>query len=441
MQTSTWSRRAAAALAVALLAAGCSTGGETPGDDAGTGTDASVAPPDEPGGDPTPEGDPTGEADGRLALGYVLPESGPLAFLGPPQIAGIDLAIEDINAAGGVLGEDVTLSAGDEAGDPVVASQTAQRLVDEGVDAIVGAASSGMSLALIDGVTNAGVAQCSASNTSPTFTDYSDNGLYFRTAPSDALHGPVLARTIVDDGHRDVAILARADDYGQGLMTATRDALEQQGASVVAAIVYDPEAASFTSEATQVVNAGADAVALISFAEGAEIITALIEAGAGPDDIGVYGADGLRSNELADLVDPTDPSVLEGMRGTAPAGDVSEDLVQRLRGSSELEDTSYAAHAYDCTVMLALAAVAAGSDAGRDLAAQMVAISRDGTKCTSFRECKGLLERDEDVDYDGASGSVDLLPQGEPETGTYEVWTIDGEGDVRTDRTVEVGSD
>ncbi len=440
MQRSTWMRRFAAVTAAALLATAC-------GGDDDTGSEATPEPTasesSEPmatetmGSETETEAAAPNEANGTLEFGYILPETGPLAFLGPPQIEAVKLAVDEINAAGGVLGNDVSVSSGDEAGDPTVAAQSAQRLLGEGVDAIVGAASSGMSLSFIDAVTGAGVAQCSASNTSPTFTDYSDNGLYFRTAPTDALQGPVLAETIVADGHTNVAILARADDYGQGLLNATKAALEEQGATVVAEIVYDPEAANFDSEVQQVANAGADAVALIAFDEGAQLLTGMIEAGVGPQDVAVYGADGLRSNDLAGLVDPNDPAVLDGMKGTAPAGEASEEFLTRFKDASGLEDTTYAAQAYDCTILMALGAVAAQSDAGADLAAKVVEVSKGGTKCTSFEECAGLLADGEDIDYDGASGSVDFVDAGEPETGTYEVWAIDAEGKVSTVSTQE----
>lgn len=436
MQRSLWMRRFAAVTVLALTAAACGGGEET--DPVATGSETTSESPSET---ETASEEPTeemasNEANGTLELGFILPQTGPLAFLGPPQIEAVGLAVADMNAAGGVLGNDVTLAEGDEAGDPTIANESAQRLLGAGVDAIVGAASSGMSLSFIDSVTGAGVAQCSASNTSPTFTDYNDNGLYFRTAPTDALQGPVLAETIVNDGHTNVAILARGDDYGQGLLNATKAALEQQGATVTTSI-YDENAQNFDSEVQEVANAGVDAVALIAFDEGAQILTGMIEAGIGPKDIAVYGADGLRSNELASKVDPNDASVLDGMKGTAPAGESAESFVTRFKEETGLEDTTFAAQAYDCTILFGLAAVAADSDAGADIAGAMVDVSKGGTKCTSFEECAGLLANGEDIDYDGASGSVDLIDAGEPETGTYEVWAIDAEGAVSTVSTQE----
>jgi ABC-type branched-subunit amino acid transport system substrate-binding protein len=382
-----------------------------------------------------------GESDGVLSLGYILPESGPLAFLGPPQIEAMQLAVADINAAGGVLGADVTVSSGDEAGDATIASESAQRLIGEGVDGIVGAAASGMSLSFVEAVTSAGVLQCSGSNTAPTFTDNDYNGLYFRTAPTDALQGPVLAETMVSDGVTNPAILARADDYGQGLMDATIAELENAGATVAAQITYDPEAANFEAEVNEVAGSGADGVAVIAFDEGAQILATMVEAGLGPDNIPVYGADGLRSNDLAGLVDPNDESVLEGMRGTAPGGgDVSADFLERFTEETGVEDTTFAAEVYDCTMLIALSAVAAGSDDGAAMGAELVELTTGDTECSIFEECAEALEAGNSIAYQTVSGVVltrTSTNNGEPESGTYEVWEIDDTGTVNAVDTVE----
>jgi branched-chain amino acid transport system substrate-binding protein len=241
------------------------------------------------------------DTDEPLHIGYLLPETGPLADLGPAQISGLQLAIQDANEAGGVLGQEVSLSEGDEAGDTGVASEEADRLLADGVHAIVGAAASGMSLAIIDQITGAGVVQCSASNTAPDFTDYDDNGFYFRTAPSDSLQGDALAEVILEDGHTDVALLARADDYGVGLLEFTREGLEAAGANVVFADTYDPEAVTFDAEVSEMIAAGPDAIAIVPFIDdGVPLIQTLIEQGW---DMNVlYGADGIRDGGLNDRV-------------------------------------------------------------------------------------------------------------------------------------------
>ena len=145
------------------------------GDDSG-GDDSASSDTTEASSDTTaPDG---GTADGVLKVGTILPETGDLAFLGPPEFAGAQLAINEINDAGGVLGADVEYSPGDSGDTNTdIANQTTDRLLSEGVDVIVGAASSGVSFTVIDKITGANVIQFSPANTSPDFTDYDDNGL------------------------------------------------------------------------------------------------------------------------------------------------------------------------------------------------------------------------------------------------------------------------
>lgn len=376
---------------------------------------------------PEPEEDtdvaePADGGDGTLVLGYILPETGALQFLGPPMIAGTEMAVAEINAAGGVLGNDIDLLTGDEAGDTAVASEAAQRHLADGVDAVIGAAASGMSLAIIDAITGSQVVQCSPSNTSPTFSEYDDDGYYFRTAPTDVLQGPVLAETIVGDGHTQVAVLARSDDYGQGLADSTARALEEQGAEVAAEILYDPEAATFDSEVAQVVDANPDAVAIIGFEESAQILQALIERDMGPGDFPVYGGESLRATDLPEKVDPTDPAVLDGLKGTAPTSDADPEFVDRLEEFRDVPDTLFAGESYDCVAIIALAAVAAGSDDPTAFVEEMVAVTREGTACGDFAECSALLEDGEDIAYRGVSGIEGLTDVGEPSRGLYEVW-------------------
>ena len=138
-----------------------------------------------------PRPHPTG--DGVLTIGNLLPQTGDLAFLGPPEFAGVKLAVEEINAAGGVLGEDVVnIDADSGDGTPDIAGAEVDKLFNQDVDAIIGAAASGVSVSVIDKITGAGVVHFSPANTAAGFDTYDDNGLYFRTAPSDLLQGQVL---------------------------------------------------------------------------------------------------------------------------------------------------------------------------------------------------------------------------------------------------------
>ena len=246
----------------------------------------------------------TRAGDGVLTIGTILPQTGSLAFLGPPEFAAFDLAIQDINAAGGVLGADVVGIPGDS-GDATTdtANQTVDRLLSQNVDAIIGAASSGVSLTVIDKITGAGVVQFSPANTSKTLSDYPDKGLYFRTAPSDILQGAILGEVIAGDGLAAVAILARNDSYGTGLVEDATAALEEAGVEVVETVIYAEDAQTFDAEVEQIAAANPEGILLIAFNEASKILTTMVEQGIGPADLQIYGVDGFMGNALGEDFD------------------------------------------------------------------------------------------------------------------------------------------
>jgi ABC-type branched-subunit amino acid transport system substrate-binding protein len=424
-------RAFALATALALLAGACG-GGATGGDD-----QAAATPSPSPG--TTATAGQTG-TDGPLVLGYLLPETGPLASLGPGVIAGTRLAVTDITEAGGVLGEPLELLAADSAGDPTVAGQAVSRLLGDGAQGIVGAVSSAISLAVVDRIKSEQVAQCSGSNTSETFTNLDDDGYYVRTAPSNVLQAPVLANAILDDGSQTVSILVRGDDYGASIGGALEENLTDQGATVTS-IEYDPEAASFDAELEQATAGDPDAVVVVAFDEGSRLLAGLIELGAGPGDKHVYGTDGMGYAALAEQVAPGQPELLEGLKGTQTSSAHDPGFDERLREENpSLEVTNFAPYFYDCVVVLALAAEAAGSSLAVDYTPEIVGVTRDGEKCTTFAECRDLLADGQDIDYDGVSGPLDFIDVGEPAVGIFDVIRFDAEGNPEIVDTVEMGS-
>jgi ABC-type branched-subunit amino acid transport system substrate-binding protein len=243
----------------------------------------------------------TRAGDGELKIGTILPQTGSLAFLGPPEFAGFDLAIADVNAAGGVLGKDVVGIKGDS-GDTTTdtASKTVDAQLSQNVDAIIGAASSGVSLTVIDKITAAGVVQFSPANTSKRLSTYDDKGLYFRAAPSDILQGAVLADVIASDGASKVAIIARNDAYGTGLAEDLAKSLKAAGLEVVIEKIYDEKATAFDAEVDAIKAAGPDAIAIIGFDETSKILATMVEKGVGPKNVKVYGCDGNMGNALGE---------------------------------------------------------------------------------------------------------------------------------------------
>jgi branched-chain amino acid transport system substrate-binding protein len=432
-------------LAFALVAAACGDDDDDTADEDTTETTAAAEDEGEDTEDTTDDTEATeeGEGDGEaaepvapdtdsLTLGTVLPETGQLAFLGPPMVEAVNMAVRDVNDAGGVLGSDVELVTGDSGTDPDVANTTVDRLLAEPVNGIVGAAASGITRQVVDKVTGAGVVMCSPSNTAQDLLNAGNDGFYFRTAPGDQLQGAVLGELIVGDGNANVAILARADEYGAGFAEALASSIQESGGNVVLNETYDPNATNFDAEVQAVAAESPDAVALITFEEGVQIIQTMIEQGVGPDAVQIYIADGLATGDLGELIDPENPGVAEGIRGTAPSAtpengaDFFADAFAEFAPDTDL---IFSAQAYDCAVTMALAAAQAGTADPAAIRDNMSPVTRDGTVCTTFAECIELIDAGEDIDYDGASGPIDF-PEGssDPSVATYDVYEYDADG-------------
>ncbi len=394
-------RLLAVLFAFVLVAAAC---GDDDDSSSSSGSESSASSSDSSSASETSD---SGSAEG-LNIGTLLPETGALAFLSEPLVLAVDMAIRDINAAGGVNGADVTLTKGDSGTDPDIANTTVDRLLTEEVDAIVGAAASGITGSVIEKITTAGVTQCSPSNTAAGLGTSGDDGYYFRTA-----------------------VVSRADDYGVGFNAEFEPAVAAGGGTIVYSEPYAPESTSFDDVVADVIASGPDAVVIVAFEEGVQLIQAMIEQGAGPQDIQLYITDGMATGELGALIDEANPSIASGMKGTQPAAAPSTGAAFFPGAFAEFApdvSTIFSAQSYDCAILIALAAEAAGSNNSADIAAQMVAVSRDGEKCSTFAECKDLLADGADIDYDGASGAIDFLDVGEPGTGIYEVYEYDADG-------------
>ena len=365
------------------------------------------------------EEEPTAEAVALACkIGTMLPQTGNLAFLGPPEFAGVDLAVAEIQAAGGPIAENLFGDSGDTSTD--IASQTADSHIAAGVTAIIGAASSGVSLTVIDKITGAGVIHFSPANTSPTLSDYADNGLYFRTAPSDLFQGAVLAQLMLDEGFDTIGIMALDDAYGTGLANALEAGFTESGGVVSDKIIYNPQAAEFSAEVTQMKAGNPQAIALIGFEESTKIVQEMIKQGVGPDNVPLYLVDGnLSATAFAELPE----GIMVGVKGTLPGAAAPEAFQAKLlEVNPDLTDFSYAAESYDAVNLLALAMDVAGSCDGAAVAQALIDVSKGGEKCSTYADCKALLDSGADIDYDGVSGPVEFADNGDPSVATMGVY-------------------
>lgn len=391
----------------ALLLTACSTGGTAPAES------------EEPAETGDAQAIEAGERDLTLKVGTILPQSGTLAFLGPPEEAGVALAAQEINEAdAGIEVEVVYRDSGDTTTD--IATVSVTDLLSQDVSAIIGAASSGVSFTVIDQITAAGVVHFSPANTSPDFTTYDDNGLYFRTAPSDLLQGEVLGNLIAEDGASTLGLLVLNDPYGTGLAGALKETFEAAGGEVVAEELFNTGDSNFDSQLAAINAANPDAVAVITFDEAKVVVPALVGSGYPGDQL--YFVDGNLSDYSADFA----PGLVAGAKGTLPGPALEDDFRDRLlEVDPALADFSYGPESYDALMLIALAAYAANSTDGTDIGSYLQQVSGgsgDGEKVTSFADAAALLAEGEQVDYDGASGPITLDENGDPTEATIGIY-------------------
>jgi branched-chain amino acid transport system substrate-binding protein len=265
--------------------------------------------------------------------------------------------------------------------------------------------------------------QVSPANTSTALSDYDDGGFYFRTAPSDVLQGRVLGDQVLADGYANVAILALQDAYGETLAEEATKAIEDGGGTVVFSEFYDPKATDFTAVIDSAKSASPEAVILIGFDETKTIVPQAVSRNFGPAQVPYYFVDG----NLADYSADFDPGTLTGVKGTLPGADTDDEFKARLVEAygEELTVFAYAAESFDAAILIGLAAEQAGDDSGEAIAANLQSVSTEGTKCTTFAECKELIANGEDIDYDGVSGPVEWAENGDPTAAFIGIYQYD----------------
>ena len=370
------------------------------------------------------------KGDGILKIGGVIPLTGALSFLSPPEIAGAELAIQDINDAGGVLGKPVEFSVEDSSdGDhPEVAPASATKVLSEGVDVVFGAAASGVTRLIIDQVTSNKTVQISMSNTAPDLSEWNDGGYYFRTAPSDLLQGAIVGNQIVADGNENVGIIYQQTSYGEGLEAKAKAVIEAAGATVVSDLPFPEAETNFDTIVDQTIAAGADSVLVISYDEIKKIVPALQKKKF--DGSKIYLVDG----NLANFADQAWAPYLEGAKGTLPGGKIDEAFKARAAAlykknhGAELTEFAYLGESYDAIMLVALAAEQDGNDSGEAIANNLQSVSTGGTKVSTWADALKAIKAGEDVDYEGFSGPIEFDANGDPTGASIGIYQYGTDG-------------
>ena len=354
----------------------------------------------------------------------------------------VTLALKAINAAGGVNGKPVTQVGADEGtAQPSLVTQSTNTLLADKVQAIIGAASSGDTLAVIDKITSAPVVECSPSNTAASLTTHADGGYYFRTAPPDSLQSRALANVIVGAGHSNVELVGQATDYGKGFLSGLKSALTSTGATVAGEVTYDPNGTTFTAEAAKVKAAKPDAVVIIGYEETGIVIKDLIQDDFGPKQVPIYVADGAQSSTLWKSVDPKNPAVLVGVGGTAPSAaprNGTKSFPAAVQGRVSRAWTRSTRPRRTTAPTSSPWRPRRPSPTPRRTSSSTWTTSRSaarlhGLLCHSARSWSMPAPTSTTT---GASGPLDFTSVGEPSVGTYDVWKFDNKGadpDPQTD--------
>ncbi len=365
-------------------------------------------------------------------VGGILPLTGNLAFLGPPEIAGVGLAVSDINAAGGVNGKPACHDVQDsgDSTDMSVSSASAQTLVASKPSIVVGAASSSVSLNVVDTFASNKIVEISPANTAIDLSGYSP--WYFRTAPPDTIQGSALGTLISSDGYQKIAFLVFNDTYGTGLRDAVQSTVEGAGGQCVYGCKGDGNEfpagqTTFSTEVGAALASNPDAIVVLAFDETKAIVPELKSQGW--DMSKTYYSDG----NTADYSKEFAKGTLTGAQGTIPGADASQEFKDRLDGWSQsaegnaLDNYAYGPESYDATILAALAAVKGGDTSPQTIQKNLPAVSGStgGTECKTYADCVALLGQGSEIRYAGPSGIGPFNKDNDPSSAFVGIYKFD----------------
>jgi len=357
-----------------------------------------------------------------LTIGLLLPKPGLSTDAGTAQQRAVQLAVDDINGAGGLPTGDVKLvtntpDTGKSAVDGL------NELIAAGANVIVGPTGSDDAVALMPQLASSNIVACSASATVPALTEGETARRFFRTAIPDPYFTQQLNQQIAAKvpAGAPIAVISREDAYGAEVGLSLTDGLVALGYAAVP-FTYGPNVVLFDDLAKSVVAAQPQLTIVVSIGEGVPLIGDLMTAGVQPATI--VGLDGVLDPRLAEQVSPTDPSKSNGLNVVGTTG--SKDLFARLIAADAKAPVVYAAQAYDCAVTLALSAVAAKGTDSDQIATAMVDVTQKGTTCSTFADCRDKLVAGEDIDYDGPSGAIRFDAHGDPASARFSRASVVG---------------
>ena len=380
----------------------------------------------------------TPSGDGVLRIGTLFPTTGASAYLGPAQVAGVEVAVKEINLAGGVLGKPVEVLHRDSGDSSSTTAETSfADLVAKKTDVIIGPSSSVLALRLVPKLVVSKVAMIATAATAPAISTAKDSGFLFRTVPSDALEGTALAQYLGKTKGVKAALIYFDDDQGNAIHSTFATSLAKAGGTVVASEKFDAKSTIATVLAN-VTKAKPDVVVVASpftaMDQNKALITGLSAAGLGAAKLWLTGG------AMADYSQAMPGGSLTNVNGILEGATATDAFKARIKAADpNVTEYRYAAEAYDATILAALAASSAKDDSGQAIARTLQSVSANGIKCLSYGECLDVLKTQKDIDYDGVTGLINFDANGDPQSAHYGIYKYDGESRFQLSGSTVVG--
>ena len=358
-----------------------------------------------------------------VKLGVLFGFTGPIESLTPPMADGAELAIEEVNDSGALLGgRQVVAVRGDTTCiDSAAAVAAAERLVTaERVNAIIGGDCSGVTIAMLQNVAKPnGIVMISPSATSPALSTIEDDGLFFRTAPSDARQGEVVAAILQEMDIQEAALTYTNNDYGKGLADSIAANVEMRGGTITISVPHEDGKGDYSAEVAALAAVGGDILIVAGYLDqgGKGIIQAALDSGAFDQ---FFLPDGMIGDSLVEAIGPD----LDGSIGTVPGTDSLG--AARLEEMLGMAAGPFVSESYDATALILLAMQAANSaDSGAFRDHVMAVANAPGEEIFPGELAKalGILADGGDIDYVGAS-AVELVGAGES-AGNYRQMAVE----------------
>lgn len=364
-----------------------------------------------------------------VKLGILIGFTGPIESLTGPMAAGAELAMKEVSDSGKLLGGSTVTPMRADTGciDNGLATSNAERLIADGIAGLIGGDCSGVTGAILQNVAIPnGMVMISPSATSPGLSTMEDNGLFFRTAPSDAREGQVMADILTDRGIKSIALTYTNNDYGKGLADAIVTSFEAVGGEVTISAAHEDGKADYSAEVGALASAGGDILVVAGYLDqgGLGIIQASLDSGA-------YDTFGLPGGMIGDSLPANVGPDLNGSFGQiAGSGGKGTDALAAMSKEAGFDGTSpYAPESYDAAALFMLAMQAADSTDPAVYGAKILDVANaPGEKIYPGELAKGLeiLAAGGEVDYVGAS-AVELIGPGESAGSYREIEVKDGE--------------